>query len=151
MPTVFDRFEKPPCAHTLGWQLVSADTASATVQVRFDARAEFGNPGGTVQGGFVAAMLDDVLGSSVLVASDGEFYCATIGLNVMFVAPVHAGSVVGTGRVVSMGRSVAFVAGELHDETGKLLATATASARLIPIAKLPGTSGGTSSDTPVAG
>ncbi|MFC3558656.1 PaaI family thioesterase [Sphingomonas qilianensis] len=134
---MFDRFAKPPCADTLGWQLISADPATGIVRVRFAARPEFGNPGGTVQGGFLAAMLDDVLGSAVLVKSDGAFCCATIGLNVLFVAPVHIGTVIGTGRVVSMGRSIAFVSGELHDDTGALLASATASARLIPVDKLP--------------
>jgi uncharacterized protein (TIGR00369 family) len=137
VPTVFDRFEKPPCADTLGWQLISADRESGIVRVRFAASAAFKNPGGTVQGGFAAAMLDDVLGSAILVKSDGAFFCSTIGLNVMFIAPVQTGVVLGTGRVVSMGRSVAFVSGELHDEAGTLLASATASARLIPVDKLP--------------
>jgi len=137
MATVFDRFPKPPCASTLGWELVSADSSLGTVHIRFEARPEFRNPGGTVQGGFVAAMLDEVLGSVVLVKSEGAFFTATIDLNVQFVAPVHPGAVFGTGRVVSMGRSIAFSAGELRDAAGALLATATASARLVPTAKLP--------------
>ena len=135
--TVFDRFSRPPCADTLGWEFVAADADLGTIDLRFEARPDFRNPGGTIQGGFVAAMLDDLLGSAVLVKSDGAFFTATIDLNVQFVAPVHPGAVFGHGRVVSMGRSIAFAAGELRDSEGALLATATASARLVPTAKLP--------------
>lgn len=137
MATVFDRFPKPPCASTLGWELVSADPSLGIVHIRFEARADFRNPGGTIQGGFVAAMLDEVMGSVVLVKSDGALFTATIDLNVQFLAPVHPGAVFGTGRVVSMGRSIVFLGGELRDAAGALLASATASARLVPTAKLP--------------
>jgi acyl-coenzyme A thioesterase PaaI-like protein len=82
-------------------------------------------------------MLDDSMGPAVLVKTNGEYYTATIELGVQFVAPARCGPLYGTGRIVSMGKSVAFLSGELRDADGALLATGRASARLIPTARLP--------------
>lgn len=134
--SVFDRFPKPPCAQTLGWELLDADPATGAVRVAFDAREAFCNPGGHVQGGFLAAMLDDTLGPSVLVRTDGASYCATIDLNVQFLTPAKPGRLVGDGRVVQLGRTIAFLEGELRAEDGSVVARATASARVVPTAGL---------------
>lgn len=135
--SVFDRFEPPACTRTLGWQLVEARPEQGEIVVRMEGRPEFCNPSGAIQGGFVSAMLDDTMGPAVLVKTDGEYYTTTIELGVQFIAPAPCGPLYGTGRVVSMGKSIAFLSGELRDQAGKLLATGTASARLIPTAKLP--------------
>lgn len=136
MQSVFDRFPKPPCAKTLGWELLSADTATGAVRIAFDAKPAFCNPGGNIQGGFVAAMLDDTLGPTVLVKSDGAAYCATIDLSVRFLAPARPGRLTGDGRIVQLGKTIAFLEGELRDESGAIVATATASARVVPTAGL---------------
>ena len=69
--SVFDRFPKPPCADTLGWELIEADEGTGAIRVVFDGKPAFCNPGGYVQGGFLAAMLDDTLGPTVLVQTGG--------------------------------------------------------------------------------
>lgn len=56
------RAAPPPAAELLGWELVTVDPERATIEVAFRAREEFVNPVGVVQGGFLAAMLDDTLG-----------------------------------------------------------------------------------------
>jgi hypothetical protein len=61
----------PAAAITLGWELVSVDPDEGTIEVAFTADERFLNPAGAVQGGFVAAMLDDTLGPA-LVATLGE-------------------------------------------------------------------------------
>ena len=134
-PAVFDRFPMPACAGLLGWDLLDFDTAKGWVKVGFETRPEFLNGSGFVQGGFVAAMLDDTMGPALLVASEGRFYVVTIGMQVQFLAPARAGKFVGEGRVVQMGRSVAFLEANLRDGGGNLVATATSSARLMPIEK----------------
>ncbi len=134
--SVFDHFPTPPCAATLGWELLDADPATGKVRVAFAGRGAFCNPGGNIQGGFVAAMLDDTLGPTVLVRTGGEAYCATIDLNVQFLAPARPGRLIGEGRLVQLGRTVAFLEGELSDESGVVVARATASARVVPTAGL---------------
>jgi acyl-coenzyme A thioesterase PaaI-like protein len=54
------RAPAPPVAAALGWELVAVDPERGTIEVSFQACPEFVNPAGTVQGGFLAAMLDDV-------------------------------------------------------------------------------------------
>jgi uncharacterized protein (TIGR00369 family) len=130
--SVFDGFPKPPCAQTLGWELLSADEDTGDVRVQFEGRDAFCNPGGNIQGGFVAAMLDDTLGPTVLVKSKGTHYCATIDLRVSFLSPARPGLFVGEGRITKMGKTIAFLEGRLFDADGALIATATASARVVP-------------------
>ena len=54
----------------------------------------------------------------------------TTDLHVQFLRPVRPGRLVGRGRIVKRGRDVGFLAGELYDESGDLVATATAAARI---------------------
>jgi acyl-coenzyme A thioesterase PaaI-like protein len=49
----------PPCSRTLGWKLLEALPGSGKATVQFEAGPQFANPLGQVQGGFLAAMLDD--------------------------------------------------------------------------------------------
>jgi uncharacterized protein (TIGR00369 family) len=133
---MFARFPKPPCAVTLGWELIDADPAAGTVRIQFEGRREFCNPAGQVQGGFLAAMLDDTMGPAVLVKSNGELFTPTIDLHVAFLAPARPGRFEGVGRIVQLGKSIAFLEGELFDGDGRLVARATASARLVSTRKL---------------
>jgi uncharacterized protein (TIGR00369 family) len=135
--TVFDRFPKPPCAKLLGWTLLEHDAARGWARIGFEARPEFLNPAGFVQGGILAAMLDDAMGPPALLMSDGELYTATIDLNVSFLAPARPGRFVGEGQVVRMGKTVAFLEARLTDSEGTLVAKATSSARLVPVSRLP--------------
>jgi uncharacterized protein (TIGR00369 family) len=121
----------PPAAALLGFELLAIDPAQGTIRVRFTARPEFTNPIGVVQGGFVAAMLDDTLGPALTATLEPDQFAPTIELKVNFIAPAQPGTLVADGRVVARGGSVAFLAGELRTEQGELVATATATARIV--------------------
>jgi uncharacterized protein (TIGR00369 family) len=62
--------------------------------------------------------------------NDGEFAPA-LELKVSFLRAAAPGRLVGTGRVVHRGGTIAFLGGELRDKAGDLVATATATARII--------------------
>lgn len=64
------RAAPPPAAILLGWELVAVDPEAGTIEVAFTASEQFLNPAGVIQGGFLAAMLDDTLGPA-LVATLG--------------------------------------------------------------------------------
>jgi uncharacterized protein (TIGR00369 family) len=124
------RADPPPAAELLGWKLVEIDPDEGTIEVSFTATDQFLNPAGTVQGGFLAAMLDDTLGPALVATlGDGE-WAPTTDLHVQFLKPVRPGELRGTGRIVRRGRDVAFLAGELRDSEGDLVATATATAAI---------------------
>ncbi len=135
--TVFDRFPKPPCAQLLDWTLLDSNAEEGWARLSFEGRQEFLNPAGFVQGGILSAMLDDAMGPAVLIASGGTRYTATIDMHVSFLAPAKPGRIFAEGRVVQMGKTIAFMEAELTDVNGTKLARATSSARLVPVEKLP--------------
>lgn len=137
-PSIFDDLPMPPVAKTLGWTLRAIDAEAGTIEVGFTAGDAFVNPTGAVQGGFVAAMLDDTMGPAVFAMGNGKSFAPTLDLHVSFIRPARPGAFVGKGRVVSLGKSIAFLEGELFDADGTLVARATATARVLPAAGLIG-------------
>ena len=129
--TALDDLPAPPCARLLGWKVLAAKPKEGWIKVGFDARWEFTNPAGYVQGGFLAAMLDDTMGPAVFVHTEGRFFPPTIDMHVSFLSPTRPGRLVGEGRVVQLGKSIAFMEGVLFDAAGNVVARATASARLV--------------------
>ena len=121
----------PPAAKLLGWKVLEAERGSGRIRVQFEATQDFTNPMGNVQGGFLAAMLDDTLGPALATTFREHEFAPTLELKVNFVRPAKPGVLVGTGWVVHRGGTVAFLQGELHDAKGDLVATATATARLV--------------------
>ena len=89
------------------------------------------NPRGPIQGGILAAMLDDTLGPALFAHNEGRFLGNTIELHTHFLRPVFPGRITTEGSVLRKGRSVAFLSGKLFDSKGKLAAVATVSAALI--------------------
>ena len=123
---------KPPCSQLLGWRLLEHDETRGWIRVGFDGKAEFLNPAGRLQGGILTAMLDDTMGPAVLVKSGGALYPSTINMNISFLSAANPGPLACEGEVLRLGKSVGFVAGQLMDEDGRVLARATASVMLVP-------------------
>lgn len=121
----------PPAAVTLGFKLLEIHPDAGTIRVQFEGKREFLNPMGNIQGGFLAAMLDDTLGPALVATLPPDHFAPTIELKVNFIKPAKPGVLIGTGRVVSKGGTIAFLAGELSTEQGELIATATATARIV--------------------
>lgn len=128
--TIFDDLPLPPAARLLGWKLVAVDPQAGTIDVEFAATSEFTNPSGFIQGGFLAAMLDDTLGPAAFAATGGNRITTTIDLHVHYVRPVLPGRVTTRAKVINLGATIAFLEGELFGPEGKLSAFATASAIL---------------------
>jgi uncharacterized protein (TIGR00369 family) len=127
---LFKGMPTPPSAAHLGAQFLEIDVKAGRVVIEFEARPEFVNPAGVVQGGFLAAMLDDTMGPAGAIASRGEFFTSTIDMNVSFLAPARVGKLIGRGKVVQMGNTIAFLQATLEDPDGRIVARATSSARL---------------------
>jgi uncharacterized protein (TIGR00369 family) len=122
--------EMPADAKTLGWELIQVDPAAGTIEVAFTADERFVNAVGVVQGGFLAAMLDATLGTALVATLDEEQFAPTLDLHVQFHAPAQPRRLIGRGRIVRRGRDIAFLAGELLDDTHTVVAVATATAAI---------------------
>lgn len=124
------RAPMPPAARLLGWELVAVDPEAGTIEIAFEAAEQFLNPAGDVQGGLLAAMLDDTLGPALVATLGPGEWAPTTDLHVQFLAPAKPGRLLGRGRVTKRGRSIAHMAGELLAADGTVLATAVATASL---------------------
>ena len=124
------RAELPGAAVTLGFEVITVDPDAGTIEAAFTATEGFLNLMGVVQGGFLAAMLDATLGPALAATlAPGEF-APTTDLHIQFLRPAKPGRLVGRGRIVRRGRDVGFLAGELIDEQGTVVAVATATAQI---------------------
>jgi uncharacterized protein (TIGR00369 family) len=130
-PSVFDRFEAPPSAKLLGWTLRAIDTGAGTIDIGFTADERFLNPAGTIQGGILAAMLDDTQGPALFGSTHGEIYAPTIDFNISFVKAAKPGRFVGKSRVINIGKTIALTEAELFDEAGDLVARGTFTCRVM--------------------
>ncbi len=119
----------PPASALLGWTLRAVDTAAGTIEIGFTLDDRFTNPGGTVQGGFLAAMLDDTQGPALFAMTDGTIYAPTIDFSVSFIKAARPGAFVGKGRVVNLGKTIVFSEAELFDNSGDLVARGTFTSR----------------------
>ena len=124
----------PPAARTLGFAFVAADEHAGTIEVDFTAGAEFTNPAGNVLGAFLAAMLYDTVGPALFATLEADQFQSTLDLNVRFLRPVKPGRIAAHGRVVERKGDMASLEATLSDPSGTTIATATATARVIPLA-----------------
>lgn len=123
----------PPAAQHLGWKCVELDAENGKLIVEFQPRAEFLNPIGNIQGGFLAAMLDDTMGPLVFATLEPGQFNPTLEFKVSFLRPATLGTLTATARIVHRGRSIAFAAADLRDAGGELLATATATMKIVSV------------------
>ncbi|MBP0593552.1 PaaI family thioesterase [Paraburkholderia sp. LEh10] len=113
----------PPITTTLGGEYVSLEDSA--LEIAYVGAPAFLNPAGHVQGGMLAAMLDDVTATLVTSTLANGEHCATLSLNTTFLRPAKAGRLLGRAELVRRGRGVCNVNGELW-QTDKLVATASA-------------------------
>jgi uncharacterized protein (TIGR00369 family) len=134
---VAGRSPLPRAAATLGFEFIAADVARGTIEVAFTATDDFTNPMGNVLGAFLAAMLYDTVGSALLATLGPDEFQSTLELKTSFLRPVRPQRILGCGRVISRSGDLAFLDAVLTDEEGMAIATATATARVIPLDEAP--------------
>jgi uncharacterized protein (TIGR00369 family) len=130
-PSVFDRFETPAASALLGWTLLAVDPQAGTIEIGFTADERFANPQGFVQGGIVGAMLDDTHGPALFAMTDGALFPVTIDYHASFIKAARFGRFTGKGRVISMGKTIAFTEAELFDQDDQMVARGSFSSRLV--------------------
>jgi uncharacterized protein (TIGR00369 family) len=122
--------EVTPGAATLGREWVTFDPATGSATLRFLARPEFANRHGTVQGGFLAAMLDSATGITLLATLPEELTAVTVGLDTKFEKPAKVGVLVVEARVVERDDRHATVDAEVLGPDGTIVARGRAKLRI---------------------
>ena len=116
---------QPPIGETLRFALVEADLGSAIFEGVPGPHAY--NPMGIVHGGYAATLLDSACGIATATRLDADQSFTTLELKVAYHKAMtdRTGPVRAEGKVVSMGRRVAYAEARLTDTAGTLLASAT--------------------------
>lgn len=126
-PPIFTT-RRSPSADLMGSDYIGFDPETRTATVEYTPPPSFASPRGAVQGGLIGGFLDEVMGTALLAATDGKLLPLNLDLTMSFVGMVPLETITAKGRVVRLGRRVAFLEGELFDKEGKLLARATSTA-----------------------
>jgi len=128
--------KRPPCSNTLGMRLAEVDQDTQRVRMDFDVPEMFANPTGAVQGGFIAAMMDEAMSTCCIIASNVTMTAPTLEMKTSYLRRLMPGKAAVEARILKWGRSAAFMEAECFDDQGKLVAKATATAIPMPFKRL---------------
>jgi uncharacterized protein (TIGR00369 family) len=122
---------RPGIAVSLDFTLVEVERGHAVFEGTPGLHAY--NPIGMVHGGYAATLLDSACGCAVHASLTGAQTYTTLELKVAFhkAMTTATGTVRAIGRVISLGRRVAFAEATLTDAAGKLYASATSTLLII--------------------
>lgn len=117
--------QQPAIGETLKFSLVEVSEGRAVFAATPGAHAY--NPIGSVHGGYAATLLDSACGCAVHSALSSEQGYTTLELKIAYHRALSAGTglVRAEGKVVSIGKRVAFAEARITDEAGRLYASAT--------------------------
>ena len=118
--------KRPPCTDTVGMRLTAVNQEKMTASYEFEAKPEFANPTGAIQGGFIAAMMDEAMSALAIIASNVTMNAPTLEMKISFLQPLFVGKATAEARIIKWGRSTCFIEADLFDPDGKLVARASA-------------------------
>ena len=81
------------------------------------------NPNGSVQGGMMTSMLDDITSLLIIYESQGTIYPTSTNLHSIHHKPLFKGKVITTAEIVKKGKNIATIKGEIYNSNGKLATT----------------------------
>jgi uncharacterized protein (TIGR00369 family) len=121
------RIPPPPIVELASSRLISVGDGEAVFRCRPD--ESWLNPLGLVHGGLLCTLLDSAMGVAVQSTQPVGRGYATIELKVSFLKPVafDGSELEAQGRVLRVGRRIAFAEAHAHDAQGTLLGHATSS------------------------
>jgi uncharacterized protein (TIGR00369 family) len=122
--------DPPPGAQLLGREWLGFDETGETALIRFQALPSFTNRHGTIQGGFLAAMLDSATGLCALAALAPGLTAVTRSLDTRFVRPASPGPIMAKARVIEKSDSEIVVEAALVDAQNVTVAEAIARLRV---------------------
>jgi uncharacterized protein (TIGR00369 family) len=124
----------PPIAELMGFSIDSVEVGRAVFTV--EPHESHYNPIGTVHGGLVCTLLDSVAGCAAQSTLPKGMAYTSLEIKVSYLRPVlaNSGKLTAVGTVTKPGRRAAFVDATVTDASGKLVATASSTLLVFPIA-----------------
>jgi uncharacterized protein (TIGR00369 family) len=122
---------RPTFLKHLGGAVSALDPGAGRLTMTFDISREYCHSVDIIQGGFVTAMLDAAASHAAFALVEGVTALGSLEIKVSFLEPSRAGRYRAVGIIHRVGRSTAFLGGELYTAAGQLTAMATTTARLV--------------------
>lgn len=133
---LFDEKRRPPTFDLLGGKIESIDEDTRSATVSWALGEQFTNPIGTIQGGFLAAVLDDTAAIAYLATKEPGWLIPSVEMKTSYLAPALPGKFRAEAKVVKDGRTIAFLEARLFDDAGKLLAVSSITGCPTPIERI---------------
>lgn len=118
----FEVVETTPYLRHLGIELVEISAGKAVMKMPM--KKELRQPYGLLHGGATASLIDTATAFAVVAAIGTEDKATTVDLTVHYLRPVIDETTICTATVVRAGKRLITVSAEVHNEQGKLIATA---------------------------
>lgn len=133
LETFHNAKRRPKCSDALSMRVERVSQDEGEVEFSFLGLEEWSNPQGNVQGGFLAAMLDDTLSVTGVALSNFTRIMVTLEFKVSFLRPGPIGAFRSVGRLKRLGKSIGFLEADLFDADGHLVAKASGTVLPRPI------------------
>lgn len=114
-----------PLFNLLGARLIEASGGKARIDLPLSPSLAQGM--GVVAGGILATLADEAMAHAAISLLDGDKFMVTAEMNIRYIKasdPKREGVLSATGSVVKLGRSIIVTEAAVHDDMGRLLATA---------------------------
>lgn len=118
----FEVVKNTPYLRHLGIELVEISASKAVMKMPM--KEELRQPYGLLHGGATASLIDTATAFAVVAAIGTEDKATTVDLTVHYLRPVIDETTICTATVVRAGKRLITVSAEVHNEQGKLIATA---------------------------
>ena len=123
---IFNKSKGAPGTRMLGFKVVKSDMSNGVITASFELDSRFTNPSGAVQGGFLVAALDEVMTVAAIAKSGISILAPSLEIKASYIKSVKPGAILAEGKVIRLGKSVAFLEGTLFNQKGDVAVTATA-------------------------
>jgi uncharacterized protein (TIGR00369 family) len=133
LATFHNAKRRPKCSDALSMKVERVCQAEGWVEFSFEAKDEWSNPMGNVQGGFLSAMLDDTMSVTGVVGANFSKIMPTLEFKVSFLRPAPVGKFRTVGRIKRLGKSIGFIEADLFDGDGHLVAKSSGTVTPRPI------------------
>lgn len=111
-----------PFSQMIGMRLVEMIPGEAVIDI--DMRDELRQPHGLLHGGVTAALIDTAMAFAVITKLDENERASTVDLTVHYLRPHTEGKISCTAKVVRAGKRIITLTADVHNESGRLIATA---------------------------
>ena len=89
------------------------------------------NPFKTVQGGMIASAIDEITSISVNILTKDQYLPSSTDIHVTFHRPLFEGKILGTAKIIKLGKKIVSLEGRLYSSSGKIAATGLHTALLV--------------------